>query len=383
MQGQLSVFWIYAGSKARFEQDYRKLAVLVQLPGYDDMKTDIRPAVKSWFEAPASGNWILVLDNADNIRDFYPGIQVTDRPGESGDGLEQFVPRGSKGTVLVTTRDYSVADKLAGTNILSKLKMNPEEAMQLFKDRFSNAAEDETSAMLLLQELEYLPLAIVQAAAYIRLQHGQLSPSKYLQQFKATKRDQRSLLSKPFTDLGRYSGSAGGETIFATLAITFEQIQSQWPLAGSLLGIIACIDRQGIPGDLLHASVPEKLKIDINTVVEALSKLIDFALITDAGTGKGSSFVMHALVHVSIQMFLSASGRKMQVSMKQAGKGLLKVLPNGKYENWSVRQLVDPLCSRARPHADTNRFGEYIYRMCLRGRKEKPSSQRTLPRYIT
>ena len=44
LHGQLalSVFWIFAGNAARFEQDYRKLAVLLQLPDHDDMKTDIR-----------------------------------------------------------------------------------------------------------------------------------------------------------------------------------------------------------------------------------------------------------------------------------------------------------------------------------------------------
>ena len=298
------------------------------------MKKDIRPAVKTWFESPASGSWILVLDNADNIIDFHPQNQPTDRNGEDhSDGLAQFIPHGSKGTVLVTTRDYSIADKLADTNILSKHHMNPEEAMQLFKDRFSNAVEDATSAMLLLQELEYLPLAIVQAAAYMRLQHGQLSPSKYLQQFKATKRDQRSLLSKPFTDLRRESGSAGAETILATFALTFEQIQSHWPLAGSFLEIMACIDRQGVPANLLHKSVPDGA--GINAASEALAKLIDFALITQAAIGEDSSFVMHALVHVSIQEFLSTRER-MQAAMKNTGEILQKILPCGEHENWRV-----------------------------------------------
>ena len=214
--------------------------------------------------------------------------------------------------------------------------MNPEEAMQLFKDRYSNAVEDGhgTSAMLLLEELEYLPLAIVQAAAYLR-QNRLLRPSEYLQQFKATKRDQRNLLSKPFNDLRRESGSAGAETILATFAITFEQIQSQWPLAGSFLGIMACIDRQGIPGDLFRESQSAPDGLDVNAAGEALSKLIDFALITPAAIGEDSSFVMHALVHVSIQEFLSTR-EMMQAAMKTTGTILEEILPDGDRENWSV-----------------------------------------------
>ena len=42
---QVSVFWVHAGNKARFEQDYRKLAKLLRLPECDDPKQDIRPIV--------------------------------------------------------------------------------------------------------------------------------------------------------------------------------------------------------------------------------------------------------------------------------------------------------------------------------------------------
>ena len=68
----VSVFWVHAGSRARFEQDYRKLAKLVELPGCDEPKEDIRPVVKDWLESPKSGDWILVVDNADNKRRFLP-----------------------------------------------------------------------------------------------------------------------------------------------------------------------------------------------------------------------------------------------------------------------------------------------------------------------
>ena len=299
------------------------------------MKTDVRPAVKAWFESPASGSWILVVDNADNILDFYPGSQVTHTTSEdhSGDGLAQFVPQGSKGTVIVTTRDYDVAYRLADMNILEKGQMNPNEAVQLFTDRYLNTAEEEGPVSLLLEELQYLPLAIVQAAAYLR-QNRLLRPSGYLQQFRATKKNQRNLLSKPFSDIRRESSE---ETILATFAITFEQIQRQWPLAESFLEIMACIDRQGIPVDLFHHSVPENA--DINAPGEALGKLIDFALITETAIDKSTLFVMHALVHVSVQEFISAR-EKMQDALVKTGKILREILPNGEYGNWSVGQPV-------------------------------------------
>jgi hypothetical protein len=70
-----SVFWIYSESPARFDEDYRKLATLVKIPGYNesDPNQDTRGIVKNWLESKESGNWILVLDNADNKTDFFPG----------------------------------------------------------------------------------------------------------------------------------------------------------------------------------------------------------------------------------------------------------------------------------------------------------------------
>jgi len=43
---QISIFLVYAGSTMRFEQDYRKLAELLGLPGHRGPEIDIRPLVK-------------------------------------------------------------------------------------------------------------------------------------------------------------------------------------------------------------------------------------------------------------------------------------------------------------------------------------------------
>ena len=77
----MSVFWVHAGSRARFEQDYRRLSKLVELPGCDDPKEDIRLIVKGWFESLRSGDWILVLDNADNKADFFAEDSESDSSG--------------------------------------------------------------------------------------------------------------------------------------------------------------------------------------------------------------------------------------------------------------------------------------------------------------
>ena len=75
------------GSPIRFEQDYRRLAELVELPGHDDKEKDIGHLVKDWLQGPKSGKWILVLDNADNKLDFFP-----EEKNMQDKALARFVP---------------------------------------------------------------------------------------------------------------------------------------------------------------------------------------------------------------------------------------------------------------------------------------------------
>ena len=228
-----SVFWVHARNKERFEQDYRKIAELVGLPAWDDPKQDIRPTVKGWFGSPKSGNWVLVLDNADNKADFFPEENDATR----NCGLAQFIPRGGQGTIIMTTRDLELADQLADSNILPKDMMGEDQAEQLFAQYYPTAIHhhDRESTIKLLGALQRLPLAIVQVAAYLRRNRA-LSLAGYLEHFNSTRACQRRLLSQPFNDLRR---EASSETVLTTFSITFRQVQEQSPLSGSLLKLIA------------------------------------------------------------------------------------------------------------------------------------------------
>ena len=149
--------------------------------------------------------------------------------------------------------------------------------------------------------------------------------------FNSTRTDKKRLLSKPFSDLRRDDNA---ETILKTFSITFQQVQEQSPLAGSLLKLIACIDRQGIPHELLAASGLEGSD-DEMTLADALSKLINLALLTCLK--KSEAYEMHSLVHVSVEAFLLAED--MNTAIEQTTKSLGKVLPDGGYEYreaWAV-----------------------------------------------
>jgi hypothetical protein len=188
-----SVFWIYCESPARFDEDYRKLAKLVKIPGYNesDSSQDIRGIVKNWLESKESGDWIVVFDNADNKTDFFPGSDG----GESA-GLAKYIPKCAKGTVFITTRDYEVAYQLAGSgDVLTKEAMAPTDASTLFRQHYSGGAPyNDADCAQLLHELQYLPLAVAQVASYLQINRQTISPTQYLAKFQRTKADQQQLL---------------------------------------------------------------------------------------------------------------------------------------------------------------------------------------------
>ncbi|KAI5791509.1 P-loop containing nucleoside triphosphate hydrolase protein [Pyronema domesticum] len=339
-KNQRPVFWIHAGSITQFEADYRKLGSLAKIPGHDDPKQNIGLIVKQWLEGPQSGEWILVVDNADNKLDFYPEPKSIESKGTETvsnviayDGIAEFIPGGSKGTIIVTTRDREVAQNLANQNVIIKPELRPEQAMELFYHHYSNTESmpDDTAAVTrLLMELQYLPLAIVQIAAYLDLNRS-ITISRYLEIFTSTKESQQRLLSKPHHNIWR-GKNKNAETILTTFFISFRQLRQQSKLADSFLQFMACIDRKAIPRDLL-------LKIRLDGVEdeflisEALDKLVNFSILQNAKIdfGSGHGYEIDSLVHLAMQTYLES---EMDTALNKASTLLANTLPDSKYENW-------------------------------------------------
>ncbi|KAB5513474.1 hypothetical protein GE09DRAFT_1067201 [Coniochaeta sp. 2T2.1] len=115
------------------------------------------------------------LDNADNLAAFE--VASACRVGRRQPGAEKrhslcdFVPRGPAGTVLWTSRDKQIGGNLVGARRATHVGgMTEGEARTLLEAvRGEETGETEAQdAAVLLAELERLPLAVSQAAAYMR-----------------------------------------------------------------------------------------------------------------------------------------------------------------------------------------------------------------------
>jgi tetratricopeptide (TPR) repeat protein len=305
--------------------------------------------VKQWLESPQREEWILVIDNGDNKLDFYPEptstdseLKESDTDSIAYDGIAEFIPRCSKGTVIVTTRDREVALNLANQNVISKPELVPEQAIELFHQYNSNAesSPNDTAALpRLLSELQYLPLAIVQVAAYLNLNRS-ITTSRYLEMYKGAKESQKRLLSKPHRNIWR-DKSKNEETILTTFTISFRQLQEQSQLVDSFLRFMAYIDRKAIPQDLLLQikidGVEDKLLIS-----EAPDKLVNFSILQNAKIdfGSGQGYEIHSLVHLAMQTYLETGD--MDTALAKASTVLADTLPDSEYKNWAVWRVYLP-----------------------------------------
>jgi hypothetical protein len=103
MKQRLSVFWIRADRFTNFAADY--VQILTQLvPGSDDhdpTKDDVSMTLEKTRRKleEMSGEWLLILDNADDLDEFLG--RGTKQEDDDEFSISKFIPR--QGRVLITT----------------------------------------------------------------------------------------------------------------------------------------------------------------------------------------------------------------------------------------------------------------------------------------
>ncbi|KAJ5886145.1 uncharacterized protein N7473_008819 [Penicillium subrubescens] len=168
----------------------------------------------------------MVLDNADDNGVFFHANKSNGR-----ELLATLLPQAEYGSILVTSRNSLAARNLVGSDsdVIEVQPMNEEESLALLRARISpsqsgNPGESDEHEIALVQAVEYIPLAITQAAAYIINRLPLLSVSTYLHLFHESESRQTKLLqNQDSTDLRRdYSSQYA---VITTWQISFKQIR--------------------------------------------------------------------------------------------------------------------------------------------------------------
>ena len=252
-----SIMWIAATTTENLHQGYLNVARELNISGWDDPQANLKKLVQTYLDSENAGQWLLVFDNADDLDMWItvPKPSDDEQPpasalaGSQPQALVEYLPRSKQGCIVFTTRDRKTAVRLAHKNFVEILGMDQDTAIELLKKYVANHDLIKTSddAKALLSELTYLPLAIVQAAAYIN-ENG-TSSAEYLSLLREKEEDVIDLLSKDFDDDGRYQNAKN--PVATTWLISFEQIRRRDPLAADYLSFMACVEPKDVPQSLL------------------------------------------------------------------------------------------------------------------------------------
>lgn len=210
-----------------------------------------------------------------------------------------FLPESFNGSVLVTSRSREAAFELVGEDrdIIKIEPMSERYALTLFRKKLKDK-DDDDALLDLLRNLDYMPLAISQAAAYIRQRTLRVTVSTYLKDFQRSEKDQASLLKVAVRDRRR-DGSASN-SVLATWQISFEYIRSDQPSAARLLSLMSFFDRQEIPEKLITSRYEKDDSImDFEENIEVLRNYSLVAL----GIEK-EMFEIHRLVQFATRKWL-------------------------------------------------------------------------------
>jgi len=297
-QQHLSVFWVQCSDLASFERDCRGIAKALKMPVADDPKVNIKSALKNLGEA-VTGEWLIILDNADDEELW------SDRSIEASNNvpLLDYIPRSQHGSVLVTTRSHKIAVKIAAQNVVRLNDLSESAACIMLKELLvrPRLLDDPDTTAILLKRISCLPLALVQAAAYIN-ENDLHTIKDYLQLWDSTEEDIIELLSEDFEDSSRYSERSNAVTV--TWLISFDQIRRRNALAAKILSHMACLDSQSIP----RSALP--IKASLQDLNKAFGMLTGYALIQPQPYEEGADvfYDMHRLVHLATRNWLRKQG---------------------------------------------------------------------------
>jgi len=266
--------------------------------------------------------------------------------------LWEYLPQSQHGSVLITTRSRSVALKLVEErDIITVDPMDEVHSVALFEKKLSTQS-DRKDTIELVAELEFMPLGIVQAAAYISQRAPRCSVRQYIEKFQKTDRSKTSLLTH---EAGHLRRDRDAQNSIVTWQISFDYIQQERPSAADLLSLMSFFDRQGIPEGLLqnrgrmgdrcgglenpdgnsdefdeeNSGSETDITDELENDILMLRNYSFISINTDKTT-----FGMHRLVQLATRQWLQAHGQ-LERWKQQYIKNLCAEFPAGKYENWA------------------------------------------------
>jgi len=318
-QSYRHVFWVRADTETEIISGFMEIARKLELAEKDARETDVVvDAVRRWFDI--NDNWLLVLDNVE-----WDGQQA----------VAQYVPCG-RGHVLVTSRAHAL-DALDIQQPIPLDKMEPGEAGAFLTERTGRQASAAVDAVA--KALDYLPLALEQAAAYIV--ENACSFDDYLASFEKRRKEYLRYKSKK---------TEYPDTAATTWLLNFEQVEAESKASRDLLYVCAFLDPDKIPLEIFRAGAKHLGRHlsaaladagdDPVALNEVLAPVVRYSLVR-RGEEDGALSI-HRLVQDVIRTRMNT--QQQATWAKRAVPSVSAAFPYGDFEEW-------PLCEQLLPHA--------------------------------
>lgn len=234
-----AVLWAQAETHDVLRFEFMRIGTLLNLSEKDQQDQDrLVEAVKRWLNNHQ--DWLLILDNMEDLSI-----------------LNDYIPPGSKGSILLTTRTQSTR---TFAHRIDLEQMEPDEgallllrrAVRIECDASLEAASpaDRSAAREISRIMGGLPLALDQAGAYI--EETACSLSDYLERYQK----RRPML----LDLRDFRGGVSTthpQSVTTTFTLAFELVERTNPAAADLLRLCAFLHPDAIPEAVLTAGAPD------------------------------------------------------------------------------------------------------------------------------
>jgi tetratricopeptide (TPR) repeat protein len=329
-------FWLPAENPTALAVAFADLARELRLPEADDPDQRRRTeAVRRWLASPQSGLWLLVFDNAERREDVAP-----------------YLPAGRRGHVLITSRNPEWRPLAKAVKIR---RLPRKESMKLLCQGLDGA--DEQAAAALAEELGDLPLALAQAAAFVRATACGIDD--YLREFRGRWAE---------FDAEQEAEPGYGRTVAVTLGMALDRLHEQGDeTAEEVLRRCAFLAPDSIPRDLLADEARDE-----RAVGRAIAALHHYSLVETAAPGFVS---LHRLVQKAVRERIPAEERAARA--RRAVGCCHSTFPNpddyGKWGRCGVLlthalqavEHAEPLAEAAETRASLlARLGIYLWRRC-------------------
>ena len=208
-------------------------------------------------------------------------------------------------------------------------KLNNNESNQLLCAKLHGIDFVSSEILALSSQLENLPLALIQAAAFI--QENTMTISEYLGLLGKSDYSLVELLSEEFETVGRDSQTPRAAT--TTWMVLFEQIQQRDPFSSELLSLISLFDRQAIPTGFLSQYCIQQQGQESRSGIQltkALGVLNAFSFLVE---NKSHGLDMYRLVQLVTRKWLLKMGT-ISWFTEQALLVMSHAYSSGEFETW-------------------------------------------------